>query len=474
LSKGYPCCTIADGVYDSDLSVLTGSLDLIRNVAGKPVSDIPPNGSGTVAVWIWNGSAFIVDPQGMTFTGFNTARVPLQAANLAHFVNVDGQFVQRAPENSIFLATANSNIANNASGGFTLSDGRSVTGLNISGDDLYTGNNAIAFQDLYSQSWYAINQHVPLIRFELTSALVYGTNPSGANAKVLVYSSGSYSATGASITVYDWGTFGGTYGNWAGQAPRGGDVGFQGWAVLKTDSNRIEIVWMESMARFIRATLGSSLAATAASLSGCTVNYYWDGRNPDPAGSGITLYNLEDNGGNYQFSGDSGDIVYAVRDDLDRYRIICGLPRGIKRGTVHSVMANSNTTGVVIDGITGVTAADNPMGFACSAGDKCHVASVSGKWEIITVQQHVYTMIVDSSVTSTQFSTTKRDFVGMANAAAASPVTTTWASIATAATYVTNVFTAATNLLKQTKITFSGVGANSSSTDSTIDTGTSC
>jgi hypothetical protein len=333
---GWPSLIGCQAIFNSDRQILSGEYSgRIRSVMGKAAAGIGAAtgtttitpGSDTVTVWIWDGSDFVVSDPPMTFEGVNTSLVPIEANKLVRYVESGGLWIADSSENFVYLADANADIANTAAGDFTLSDGRVKNAWNVSGDDIYSGSAALLLEDRSTEQWYAINPHVPLVRFELTADLVYGTNPSGANAKVLVYSSGSYSATGLAITVYDWGTFGGSYGNWAGKAPRSGDVGFQGFAVLKSDSNRFEIVWMESMARFVRCTLTTQLTTTSASVNGCTVNYYWDGRNPDPGSAGITLYNLNANGGNYQFSGDNGDVVYAVRDDLDRYRIFCGIPR---------------------------------------------------------------------------------------------------------------------------------------------------
>jgi hypothetical protein len=332
LSKGYPSIVSVHGVQNAANHILFGKVSQLPTVLGVSASDLAPlngsglPGSGSVTVWVWNGTDFVVSSPAMTFTGYNYAGVPLRAGQLAEFVEADGLLTHRAPENFIYSATAGADVADGASGNFTLSDARVVSAQNISGSTIHSGDSAGVFEDLNLKSYFALKagSGASLVRFELTADLVYGTNPGGTNALIVAYASGSYAAGGSAITVYDFTRFSG-YGSFSGKYDASvTPAGYQGWAILKPDSTRYEVVWMEQKAQLISFRLLTRLLSSNASSASAVVLQFWNGRDPDPSSSGVTVYNRgTDYSGIYKYSGDANAVGYAAwNEKLGLYQII--------------------------------------------------------------------------------------------------------------------------------------------------------
>jgi hypothetical protein len=105
------------------------------------------------------------------------------------------------------------------------------------------------------------------------------------------------------------------------------------------------------------------------------------------------------------------------------------------KGTLGGSLTNSSST-VSVSSLsafgsgaapTGSVTANNPLGLAGSSGDSCVVvqnnSSTSPTYDLLAVKQHVYTLVTDVAFDGTSEKQTKRDLVGMANAAAGSPAT---------------------------------------------------
>ncbi len=271
LSRGYPSIFTVHAVRDAANHILHGRIAPLAEVLGAPAAELSPMangepGSGAVAVYVWDGDQLAPAEPAMTLVGHNISTTPIKAGMLTQFTRANGIWVAAASE--------------------------------------------------------------LLVRFELTADLVYGVEPGGNNARVLVYSAGAYVPTGQTIRVYDWTALGsgaGAYATWSGKGPVTSPArnGYQGWAIRQPDSGRYEIVWMESQARTISFRLYARLSTADASQANCSVLTYWDGRDPDPAASGATVYNLPtDNAGVYKFFGEANAVGYAVWNErLARYEI---------------------------------------------------------------------------------------------------------------------------------------------------------
>lgn len=282
LSRGYPSIITVHGVHNAANKILHGRLTPLASVVGVPTAGLASligglPGSGWVAVQAWDGTSFAPAEPAMQFLGTNVSTSTVNPGELVQFVASNGL-------------------------------------------------------------WVVDVQAIALVRFELTADLIYGVHPTADNAKVLVYSSGSYSPTGATIRVFDWTNFGsGAYGSWDGKAPNVSPArsGYQGWAVLKADSAHYEIVWMEHPARLISFRLYQQLTTAQASQSNCAVLTFWDGRDPDPAGSNITVYNLvTDYSGVYKFAGDANAVGYAIWNEKLGHYQICALEGDGRRWVV--------------------------------------------------------------------------------------------------------------------------------------------
>jgi hypothetical protein len=219
-----------------------------------------------------------------------------------------------------------SDVADLAVGTFTISDGRALSATNISGSTIHTGDSATVFEDLVLGAFFAMKAGTgaSLVRFELTADLVYGTDPGSANALVVAFAAGSYAAGGSPITVYDFTRFSG-YGSFSGKynasiTPKG----YQGWAILKPDSTRYEVVWMEQKAQLISFRLPAKLKTSDSHQDNVVVTAFWNGRDPDPSAAGVTIYNLAtDYPGIYKYSADANALGYAAwNEKIGYYKMI--------------------------------------------------------------------------------------------------------------------------------------------------------
>lgn len=162
------------------------------------------------------------------------------------------------------------------------------------------------------------------IRFELTEELLYGVDPAEENAERLVWNGSEYVGTGEALTVFDWTNDpDASYGTWSGQAETESNVGYQGLAIKKPDSDAYEIVWMETKARFIKFKLSEDITCNDES-EGATVLAFWNGRDPDPESTGIIVWNLASTieSGKYKFAAPNNSVGYAVWDEKEeKYKI---------------------------------------------------------------------------------------------------------------------------------------------------------
>lgn len=137
--------------------------------------------------------------------------------------------------------------------------------------------------------WYVVDpSNNSLVRFELTSDLVYAEDAEEDNAVILDWDDDEeeYVQSENAITVVDFTNSDG-YGTWSGKAGSEDNPGYQGWAVYDADREVYEIVWMETPARYIEFTLTAQLETSGGNA---TVNRFWDGRNPDPESEGIEVH----------------------------------------------------------------------------------------------------------------------------------------------------------------------------------------
>ena len=94
------------------------------------------------------------------------------------------------------------------------------------------------------------------------------------------------------------------------------------------DGTVYEIVQLFHKARFIEFYLNEAMAVTDANKTAIVMvrgakRMFWDGIDPDPAGSGFEVYNALLDAGVYLYSGESGDSGYAVYDEHDdKYWIV--------------------------------------------------------------------------------------------------------------------------------------------------------
>ncbi len=333
LSKGYPSIVAVHGVQNAANHILYGKLTTLTSVLGVSSSDLAPQsggqpGTGTLGVSVWDGEQFSPAEPAMSFTGYNTAVTPVKAGVLTRFVASNGILIAATPENYVYHVQLDNSISAGGSATITLPDGRGVTVTNWSGTDYNSGDKVTVYEDLTNGSFYAIKSGAGavIVRFELTADLVYGADPGSPNAEILTWQSGAYSTAGNyAITVYDWTNDSGL-GTWSGKGPNSSPAksGYQGLAIKQGDSNRYEIVWMESKAQLIAFRLYQQLTTGMSSVGNCVVTAFWNGRDPDPASANITVYNLAtDYSGVFKFSGDANALGYAVwNEKTGVYKII--------------------------------------------------------------------------------------------------------------------------------------------------------
>ncbi len=95
LSKGFPCTTIVDGIWDATDKILQGSFGLIDTLLGKASGSITARssttpGSGTLAIWCRIGST-LTDTT-MTTTIYNMSQEAGTSGNYMQAKMIGGDF----------------------------------------------------------------------------------------------------------------------------------------------------------------------------------------------------------------------------------------------------------------------------------------------------------------------------------------------------------------------------------------------
>jgi hypothetical protein len=98
VSFGYPSLATVHGVRSAASKILFGALARPRSVMGVCQSDLAPltagvPGSGTIAVYAWNGTTFVAAAPAMQFVGFNTSSEKIEAGTLLLFVESEGLWI---------------------------------------------------------------------------------------------------------------------------------------------------------------------------------------------------------------------------------------------------------------------------------------------------------------------------------------------------------------------------------------------
>jgi len=94
-----------------------------------------------------------------------------------------------------------------------------------------------------------------------------------------------------------------------------------GYAKQMPDSEEWEIVTMTHKAERIKFKASAAFTTASASVAG-TVEDFFNGYNPDPGGSGLTIYNWQTSDSSYQYEGDQYDLGWAWYDwTNDKYWI---------------------------------------------------------------------------------------------------------------------------------------------------------
>lgn len=249
-----------------------------------------------------------------------------------------------------------------------------------------------------------LNVDDDLVHFELTADLTLG---SSATAKVLVWNGTTWAATGATITVYDWYT---QPGMWQAYS------GYRGLAIHSRESQRHEIVWMETRARSIEFTLTANMSSGSASASISGGNYYLQGKDPGGQTGTLTVYDAL---GNYPYAltGAKGKARWNDRDrryeivecNQRTFAILCNLSApmctGTPQGTFNTLLSKTLCYPPYgQDPAPFPATADNIFGLAGKSGDYCLVVwdEYFKRWIIAQVQHHEKTFITDIRYRSSQ------------------------------------------------------------------------
>ncbi len=146
---------------------------------------------------------------------------------------------------------------------------KQITVIDIGGTPIQSGTTGIAMFHTQARTWIisaALSQQYTLYRFELTETLNLGDE---AQAEIVIFNGGNYIKSGIAITVRD---FTDIPGSWAGL------TGYQGWCVpAPNDSMVFEIVWMETLARFIQFELQTEISGGEANVE---VTDWWHIKEP--------------------------------------------------------------------------------------------------------------------------------------------------------------------------------------------------
>lgn len=151
-AKGFPGITV-EGVKSAERTLLVGTLHEIREVFGKPQSDIAAATSttqpstGTVIVQYFDGTEY----QATTFelTGTNILPYKIKAGRLYKWVAVGDQWCAVELASRSWAGTIASSVGAGGSISVTLSDGTAHTATNVSGQELETGS-VLATDDAYT------------------------------------------------------------------------------------------------------------------------------------------------------------------------------------------------------------------------------------------------------------------------------------------------------------------------------------
>lgn len=319
----------------------------------------------------------------------------------------------RHEENEIYHYTISSPgsggtgpIAIGGTANVQLADGRTVAAQNWTSDVLNTGDKCVIFHDLESTdtaTWYIIKSasgnsvmsaylpnDSPGIGFGQIGTVTVpalGINVEARNHTSLV----DCTAEENVIVYYDT-----SAGEWA--FIKGGEKSIQMWAVTTDDS--------VDPSDSINVTL------------------------PDAAGGGdVSAKNWSDQ------TIPAESRVYVIQDygatvaGREWYLIRSGGGGAIwLRATANGTVTASDDEFSCLSAISltpGVAAPDgaisvhNYLGLACLDADTVYIVQnpENGEYEAVSVQQHVYNHVVSLSYSAPNFTVTKRDFVGMANAA---------------------------------------------------------
>ncbi len=98
LSQGYPALASVHGVRSDVNRILQARVAPIRGVVGKCGSGLPEAeagtpGSGSVAVYVWDGSSLVAADPSMSFTGYNLSNTAIETGSMLPFVAADGLWI---------------------------------------------------------------------------------------------------------------------------------------------------------------------------------------------------------------------------------------------------------------------------------------------------------------------------------------------------------------------------------------------
>ena len=121
------------------------------------------------------------------------------------------------------------------------------------------------------------------VRFRLSETLLLN-NPVGALANILTHNGSGALVEGAQIRVGDFTTEPGIF---AGRGTDNYAKGYEGWAIAlpdmpQTNPPSYEIIYMEFKAKWIYAKLVENMGYTTPYEALCSVENYWDGKEPTP------------------------------------------------------------------------------------------------------------------------------------------------------------------------------------------------
>lgn len=212
------------------------------------------------------------------------------------------------------------------------------TMYNIGASPIAANAYGLSWQELLTGRFVSLSLPAGIVRFKLTEILTLGGE---ADALFLEWDGDSYETTATPLVVKD---FTDTPGTWWGA------VGYQGWAWLPPDSDdgKYEIVWMETVARYIEFTSTENMGATSTSEMEVTVNRYWNIKDP-----GSTVVTHDPQGlFTRARSGAKGVAIYDERRDL--YEIVeCQTKAGWVRVTLTNPVSSGSSAAATVNAFGG-------------------------------------------------------------------------------------------------------------------------